>query len=110
LVTGYEGLIGTFDLLDPDDRHVAAAAIKAGAQVIVTRDSRGFSQEFLDEHGICLKDPDDFVADLVDLPRAGAIMHQIITEMAEDADMEVGDVIKNLRKNKMVLAATKLER
>ena len=59
---------------------------------------------------MCLKDPDDFVADLIDLPRAGHVMHQIVTEMAEDSDLEVADVIKKLRKNKMVSTATKLER
>jgi len=110
LVRGYEGLIESFDLDDPDDRHVAAAAIKAGAQVIVTRDGRGFSKSFLDEHFMYLKDPDDFVADLIDLPRAGSIMHQIVTEMAEDSHITVADIIKKLRKNKMVLTATKLER
>lgn len=31
LVTGYEGLIDTVDLPDPDDRHVLAAAIHADA-------------------------------------------------------------------------------
>jgi predicted nucleic acid-binding protein len=98
LVVGYEGLIDSFDLPDPNDRHVAAAAIKAGAQVIVTRDGRGFPDEFLDQHDMCLKDPDDFVADLIDLPRAGPVMHQIVTEMAEDADLDVADVIKKLRR------------
>ena len=110
LVKGYEGLIGAFELPDPGDRHVAAAAIKAGAQVIVTRDGRGFSQEFLDQYDMCLKDPDDFLADLVDLPRAGGVMHQIITEMAEDSDMSVSDVVKKLRKNKLDLTAAKLQR
>lgn len=110
LVRGYECLIGSFELPDPDDRHVAAAAIKAGAQVIVTRDGRGFSEEFLAEQDICLKDPDDFVADLIDLPRAGPKIHQIVTEMAEDAGLVVSDVIEKLRKNNMLLTATKLER
>jgi predicted nucleic acid-binding protein len=43
LVTGYESLVEGLKLPDPDDRHVLAAAIKAGAQVIVTdnrKDSR----------------------------------------------------------------------
>jgi predicted nucleic acid-binding protein len=37
LVTGHEPLIEGLKLPDPEDRHVLAAAIKAGAQVIVTR-------------------------------------------------------------------------
>src|SRR5438067_10785424 len=36
LVTGYEDLIESLTLPDPDDRHVLAAAIRAGASVIVT--------------------------------------------------------------------------
>lgn len=36
LITGYEPLISGLTLPDPDDRHVLAAAIRAGAQLIVT--------------------------------------------------------------------------
>lgn len=36
LVTGYERLIDAVTLPDPDDRHVLAAAIRAGADIIVT--------------------------------------------------------------------------
>ena len=36
LVTGYEPLNEKLDLPDPDDRHVLAAAIRCGAQAIVT--------------------------------------------------------------------------
>lgn len=36
LVTGYEPLIPTLALPDPDDRHVLAAAIQAQSELIVT--------------------------------------------------------------------------
>ena len=42
LITGYEPLIENLKLPDADDRHVLAAAIKAGAQVIVTANLRDF--------------------------------------------------------------------
>ncbi|WP_230204834.1 PIN domain-containing protein [Parafrankia elaeagni] len=42
LVSGYEPLIDGLKLPDPDDRHVLAAAVKAGAQVIVTRNLKDF--------------------------------------------------------------------
>lgn len=110
LVEGYEDLIDCVEANDPNDRHVAAAAIKAGAQAIITRDGRGFSPSFLKRHHIFLQDPDDFVADLIDLPRAGPAMHQIVTEMAVDRDDSVADVIARLRRNKMPLTAAKLDR
>jgi hypothetical protein len=36
IVTGYETLIPSLALPDPDDRHVLAAAIRCGADIIVT--------------------------------------------------------------------------
>jgi predicted nucleic acid-binding protein len=42
LVSGYEPLVEGLKLPDPDDRNVLAAAIKAGAQVIVTRNLKDF--------------------------------------------------------------------
>ena len=36
LVEGYEPLIPTLSLPDPDDRHVLAAAVHAGAGAIIT--------------------------------------------------------------------------
>jgi hypothetical protein len=51
LVTGYEQLIGSFTLPDPNDRHVLAAAIVGGADVIVTRNLRDFPADVLGRQG-----------------------------------------------------------
>ena len=48
LVTGYEPLIDGLVLPDPSDRHVLAAAIVTGADVIVTRNLRHFPAAALD--------------------------------------------------------------
>ncbi len=67
LVTGYEELIPALTLPDPDDRHVLAAAIRAGADVIVTFNLGDFPAEVLARHGIEALHPDDFVTYQLDL-------------------------------------------
>lgn len=67
LVTGYEPLIQTLDLPDPNDRHVLAAAIVAGADVIVTTNLRHFPVEKLAPYGIEPQHPDDFIVCQFDL-------------------------------------------
>lgn len=61
LVTGYEDLIGGINLPDPDDRHVLAAAIRCGAQIIVTNNLKDFPAEVLNQYGIEALNPDEFI-------------------------------------------------
>ena len=67
LVTGYEDLIDSLALPDPDDRHVVAAAVRAGAQVIVTYNTKDFPVESLVAFDVEAKHPDDFVLESIDL-------------------------------------------
>jgi hypothetical protein len=67
LVTGFEHLIPSIELPDPDDRHVVAAAIHSGASLIVTFNLRDFPLEQLKRHNLAAQHPDDFVFDLLDL-------------------------------------------
>ncbi len=67
LVTGYEDLIPGLRLPDPDDRHVLAAAIRAGADVIVTYNLDDFPPESLDTWGIVAQHPDPFIRLMLDL-------------------------------------------
>ncbi|HPO93878.1 MAG TPA: PIN domain-containing protein [Phycisphaerales bacterium] len=76
VVTGYERLIPGLQLPDPDDRHVLAAAIRSGAQVIVTKNIRDFPEEALAPFGIEAQHPDAFVACLLDLS-AGTVCQSV---------------------------------
>lgn len=70
LVEGFDGLIDTLSLPDPDDRHVLAAAIHGRADVIVTANLRDFPAGALRPYGIVAQHPDEFVLHLLDLDPA----------------------------------------
>ena len=67
LVSGYEDLIDSLTLPDPDDRHVLAAAIRSSAEVIVTYNLKDFPAETLARFDIEAQHPDDFLLSLFDL-------------------------------------------
>jgi predicted nucleic acid-binding protein len=67
LIEGYEPLIDSIKLPDPADRHVVAAAIKAGADVIVTYNLKDFPEEALTPHGLEARHPDKFLTHTLDL-------------------------------------------
>ena len=64
LVEGHEDLEGAILLPDPDDRHVVAAAVKAGAGLIVTFNLRDFPDAELARHGLTALHPDLFASEL----------------------------------------------
>lgn len=67
LVADYEDIIPVLTLPDPDDRHVLAAAICCGADVIVTFNLDDFPPDILRKWGIEAQHPDDFINHLLDL-------------------------------------------
>jgi hypothetical protein len=81
LVGGYEELIEGIDLPDPDDRHVVAAAIRCGAQVIVTFNLDDFPADRLDRYNLEGQHPDDFVLNSLDLS-PGMVVRAIEEQLA----------------------------
>ncbi len=63
-VSDYRQYIDGIALRDPDDRHVVAAGIAAGASVIVTWNVRDFPKKELARHGLAKVDPDTFLMEL----------------------------------------------
>jgi predicted nucleic acid-binding protein len=67
LITGYESLIACLQLPDPKDRHVLAAAIQGGVDVIVTFNLKDFPPQALTPYDIEVQHPDEFIACVIDL-------------------------------------------
>ena len=65
LVSGFEARIDGLSLPDPDDRHVLAAAIHGGADLIVTANLADFPPAALGRHGVTALDSDAFATALL---------------------------------------------
>lgn len=73
IVTGFEHLIPTINLPDPDDRHVAAAAIHAKSDAIVTFNIKDFPEAVLAPYNLEAIHPDDFINAQIDLDQGTVI-------------------------------------
>jgi hypothetical protein len=67
VVVGYEPLVETLTLPDPDDRHVLAAAITGGATIILTRNLCDFPPSAVEPHGVTAWHPDPFIRQFLDV-------------------------------------------
>jgi hypothetical protein len=89
LVRNYEGIINGLALPDPQDRHVLAAAIRAGAQTIVTSNLKDFPSDVLVSYDVVAQHPDEFLLHVLDLSpptflkvleeQAGALRNPAVT-------------------------------
>lgn len=78
MVTGYEPLIAAMQN-DTKDRHVVAAAVKAGAQVVTTANLKDFTPL---PDGIEAQSPDEFLCNLFDLEPEGFV--EMLRDQAAD--------------------------
>ena len=81
MVMGWEDLEETISLPDPDDRHVVAAAIRGGAQAIVTSNVADFPSDALAAFDLEAVHPDDFLLDQLDL--SPVVVQNVVREQAE---------------------------
>lgn len=103
LVTGYEPLIEGLKLPDPKDRHVLAAAIKAGAQIIVTANLRHFPPEYLAQWNVEAKSPDDFIVDQITID--SRVVFSCVQEIANSRKLQpetAEDVLSQLERAGLV--------
>ena len=109
LVTGYEDLIESVSLPDPDDRHVLAAAIRCTAQVFVTNNLRDFPAAALTPWNIEAKSADDFVLSqiYVDAKTVYACVQQIVDSRRRDP-ATIEDVLAQLERSGLVDATAAL--
>lgn len=108
-VTGYEPLINGLTLPDPNDRHVLAAAIRAGAQTIVTFNLHDFPGSALGFYEVEAVHPDDFVLDMIDL--APAAVTNAVREQANalrNPSRSLSELLDTLKDNGLDQSVAKL--
>jgi predicted nucleic acid-binding protein len=98
-VEGYEDLIADMPSVDPDDRHVMAAAVRSGAQTIVTANLRHFPPEILKKFDVEIQSPDEFLVHQFHLaPRDVA---DRLRRQAAEIDLTLDRVVDSLRKSQV---------
>jgi len=97
-VTGYDELIPGLRLPDANDRHVLAAAICCGADVIVTFNENDFPADAIERYGIHTRHPDDFILDVHGLHQ-GAVEKAAKDDLAHylEPPLDVDEYIEGLR-------------
>jgi predicted nucleic acid-binding protein len=111
LVTDFESHIDAVSLPDPGDRHVLAAAITAGADVIVTFNLKHFPTAELQKWNLQARGPDEFCLEL--LHRDPVTMHTVISEIAgacRNPPLTASEVLDRLEAQGARQTATELRR
>jgi hypothetical protein len=109
LVHHYETLIADLHLPDQGDRHVLAAAIRAGAQVIVTANLKHFPGKLLEQYDIEAQDPDTFTLHLLSLDSdvvAGVVRSQ--AQSTKRPRRSPADILDTLEKRGLVHSVKQL--
>jgi len=109
LVTGYEALVPSLELPDPDDRHVLAAAIVGRCDVIVTQNLKDFPDSALTPYGIDVQHPDDFLCNHLNL--AQGVFCAVIQEVRrrlQNPPYTIDEYLDILTRNGLVATTAEL--
>ena len=110
LVTDYDHLIPWLTLRDPNDRHVLAAAIVGGCDVIVTMNRKHFPAESLEPYGISALHPDEFLSNhLAFDPRSFCSALLKIRTRLTNPPFTIKEYLANLVQQGLEITATELE-
>jgi hypothetical protein len=111
LVSGYEHIVGQLTLPDADDRHVLAAAIHGGANVIVTVNLRDFPMDVLTTHGIKAQHPDAFIrARLHDQPdEVLAALHELRLDL-KNPPISMPELLATFERQRLAETVAELRR
>ena len=111
MVSGYQGHIQAITLPDPDDRHVVAAGIAAGASVIVTWNQQDFPATELKKHGQRRQSPDALLSDLYDrVPDLTVASLANARRNLSKTRVSAADFIEILNNQKLVRLVTKIQK
>lgn len=93
MVTGYDDLVPTMTN-DEKDRHVLAAAVRGGAEVLVTFNTRDFPAVSVEPFDLEVVHPDDFLLDQLDLYHAQTLRALVdLVEGYGSPAMSVADLL-----------------
>jgi hypothetical protein len=109
LVTGYQSLIHSLSLPDPDDRHVLAAAVVGRCDVIVTRNLKDFPDAALAPYGIRAEHPDEFLSNHLSLaPGVFCDAVRKVRARLRNPPLSVTEYLDVLKQQGLVATATEL--
>ena len=111
MVSGFENHVAAVNLPDPNDRHVVAAGIAAGASIILTCNLRHFPAKELEKFGPRKDTPDAFLSGLYD-----QVPDLMIGSLANarrnltKSRVSASDVIDILRNQKVIQLAERAQK
>jgi hypothetical protein len=109
LITGYESLVESLELPDPNDRHVLAAAIVGRCDVIVTANLKDFPEAALVPFGIEAQHPDEFLCHQLNLAQGlFCTCVRKIRQRLKNPPFTVDEYLDILTRNGLVATAAEL--